>query len=134
MPKNDSAPESTTAPGNGITAFVAALPKVTELSSRHASDERLYAKYKAMANGPTAPALSAARRRSLENSIRDFVLSGAELHGESKERFMQLQEQQAELAQHQVPDVEAETDRSRDVAEPRQRRPEQPRRPGRPGW
>lgn len=80
-------------------AYTAALPKVTELFARHAADERLYAKYKAVANAPGAATLSAARRKALSNAMRDFVLSGAELQGEAKQRFQQLQEQQAELAQ-----------------------------------
>ncbi|HEY2929881.1 M3 family metallopeptidase [Piscinibacter sp.] len=80
-------------------AYNAALPRVTELSARHASDERLYAKYKQIAESPAAVSLNPARRRALSNAIRDFVLSGAELRGAAKERFQQLQEKQAELAQ-----------------------------------
>ncbi len=80
-------------------AYNAALPKVTELSTRHASDERLYAKYKAIAASPAAASLSAPRRKALSNAMRDFVLSGAELQGEAKARFQRLQELQAELAQ-----------------------------------
>ncbi len=81
------------------TAYNAALPKVTELSTRHASDERLYAKYKAITVSPAAANLSAPRRKALSNAMRDFVLSGAELQGEAKARFQRLQEAQAELAQ-----------------------------------
>ena len=84
-------------------AYVAALPKITELSTRHASDERLYAKYKAIvaANELAAPgkALSAPRRKALSNAMRDFVLSGAELQGAAKARFLELQEAQADLGQ-----------------------------------
>ncbi|HUG21178.1 M3 family metallopeptidase [Piscinibacter sp.] len=80
-------------------AYNAALPKVTELFTRHASDERLYAKYKAVAQAPSAATLNPARRKALSNAMRDFVLSGAELQGAAKERFQQLQELQAELAQ-----------------------------------
>jgi oligopeptidase A len=80
-------------------AYNAALPRVTELFTRHASDERLYAKYKAVYTAPGAQALSAPRRQALSNAMRDFVLSGADLQGAAKERFQQLQEQQAERAQ-----------------------------------
>ena len=80
-------------------AYNAALPKVTEAKTRHASDERLYAKYKLIANAPSAQSLNAARRKALSNAMRDFVLSGAELQGQAKQRFQQLQEEQAELAQ-----------------------------------
>jgi oligopeptidase A len=80
-------------------AYNAALPRVTELFTRHASDERLYAKYKALGSAPSAGLLSPPRRKALSNAMRDFVLSGAELQGAAKERFQHLQEQQAELAQ-----------------------------------
>jgi len=80
-------------------AYTTALPKVTELFSRHAADERLYAKYKAVHNAPSAAQLSAPRRKALSNAMRDFVLAGAELQGEPKARFQQLQELQAELSQ-----------------------------------
>ena len=80
-------------------AYTAALPRVTELFTRHASDERLYAKYKALASAPAAGLLSPPRRKALSNAMRDFVLSGAELQGEAKKRFQHLQERQAELAQ-----------------------------------
>ncbi|MFL6663063.1 MAG: M3 family metallopeptidase [Rhizobacter sp.] len=80
-------------------AYNAALPKVTELFTRHASDERLYAKYKAVANAASAAALSAPRRKALSNAMRDFVLSGAELQGAAKQRFQQVQEELAALGQ-----------------------------------
>jgi oligopeptidase A len=80
-------------------AYTAALPKVTELFSRHAADERLYAKYKAVNNAPSAATLSAPRKKALSNAMRDFVLAGAELQGEAKQRFQQLQELQADLSQ-----------------------------------
>ncbi len=74
-------------------------PKVVEFHTRMGSDERLYAKYKAIAQGPAAEALSPARRKALSNAIRDFVLSGAELQGAAKQRFAQIQERAAELQQ-----------------------------------
>src|SRR5436309_354227 len=62
-------------------AYNAALPKVTETLTRHASDERIYAKYKLIANSPSAQGLNAARRQALPSAMRHFVLSGAELQG-----------------------------------------------------
>ncbi|PPE68419.1 M3 family metallopeptidase [Caldimonas thermodepolymerans] len=75
------------------------LPKVTQFYTRLGADERLYAKYKALAARPDAPQQPPARRQALSNAIRNFVLSGAELQGAAKERFAQIQERQAELAQ-----------------------------------
>lgn len=83
-------------------AYTEALPKVTEQSSRHAADERLYAKYKAIAQAAASggnQALSPARQQALGNAMRDFVLAGAELQGEAKQRFQHLQERLAELRQ-----------------------------------
>ncbi len=83
-------------------AFTEALPKVTEQSSRHAADERLYAKYKSIAQTADVgqgQVLSPARKQALGNAMRDFVLAGAELEGEAKQRFQRVQELQAELAQ-----------------------------------
>jgi oligopeptidase A len=75
------------------------LPKVTEFHTRLGADERLYAKYKAMAQGPSADALTRPRRKALDNAMRDFVLSGAELQGDAKRRFAAIQDRCAELAQ-----------------------------------
>jgi oligopeptidase A len=75
------------------------LPKITEFHTRMGSDERLYAKYKAIAQAPQAQGLSPARQRALQNALRDFVLSGAELQGQAKQRFAQIQERAAQLSQ-----------------------------------
>ena len=76
-------------------AYNEALPKVTDFWTRLGSDERLYAKYKAI-----APAtLNAEQRQAHKNAIRNFVLGGAELTGAARERFAAIQERQAELSQ-----------------------------------
>jgi oligopeptidase A len=80
-------------------AFNENLPKVTEYYTRQGADERLYAKYKAIAASPAAAALSAPRQQALKHWLRDFVLSGAELQGDAKTRFAQIQEELAGLNQ-----------------------------------
>jgi oligopeptidase A len=76
-------------------AYNAALPAVTEFWTRLGADERLYAKYKQM-----DPArLNPEQRQAHHNAIRGFVLGGAELQGQAKERFAAIQERQAELGQ-----------------------------------
>jgi oligopeptidase A len=75
------------------------LPKVTEFHTRLGADERLYAKYKAIANSPAAARLNTARKKALANAMRDFVLSGAELQGAARERYAQIQERHAALSQ-----------------------------------
>ena len=78
-------------------AYNANLARVTEFHTRLGADERLYAKYKAVA--ASGAALNPARRQALAHAIRDFVLSGAELQGEARQRFAAIQERSAELAQ-----------------------------------
>ena len=76
-------------------AYNEALPRVTEFWTRLGADERLYAKYKAI----DSSTLNAEQRQAHANAIRNFVLSGAELQGEARERFAKIQERQAEVSQ-----------------------------------
>jgi len=76
-------------------AYNEALPKVTDFWTRLGSDERLYAKYKAI--DPST--LNTEQRQAHKNAIRNFVLGGAELTGAARERFAAIQERQAELSQ-----------------------------------
>jgi oligopeptidase A len=76
-------------------AYNAALPQVTEFWTRLGSDERLYAKYKAMDPARLTPEQAQAHK----NAMRGFQLGGADLVGEAKTRFAAIQERQAELAQ-----------------------------------
>ena len=76
-------------------AYNAALPRVTEFWTRLGSDERLYAKYKAMDVAKLNPEQAQAHK----NAMRGFVLGGAELQGTAKERFAAIQEQLAEAQQ-----------------------------------
>ena len=76
-------------------AYNEALPKVTEFWTNLGADERLYAKYKAIDTTTLTPE----QKKAHENSLRGFVLSGAELQGADRERFAKIQERSAELAQ-----------------------------------
>ncbi|HEY1231186.1 MAG TPA: M3 family metallopeptidase, partial [Ramlibacter sp.] len=76
-------------------AYNAVLPKVTDFWTRLGSDERLYAKYKAIDKS----SLNDEQRQALANGIRNFVLGGADLQGAAKERYAAIQERQAELGQ-----------------------------------
>jgi oligopeptidase A len=92
-------------------AYTENLPKVTEFHTRLGSDERLFAKYRAVQAGPGAARLGVARKKALANALRDFVLSGAELEGAAKVRFGELQEAQAEVGQAYSEHVLDATDR-----------------------
>ena len=76
-------------------AYNEALPRVTEFWTRLGADERLYAKYKAV----DPASLNAEQLQAHRNAMRNFVLSGADLVGEAKERFARIQERQAEISQ-----------------------------------
>ncbi len=76
-------------------AYNEAMPRVTEFWTRLGSDERLYAKYKAI----DIASLNAEQRQAHKNAVRNFVLGGAELQGMDKKRFAAIQERQAELSQ-----------------------------------
>jgi oligopeptidase A len=92
------------------------LPRVTAFFTQLGADERLYAKYKAIAASPQATTLSHARRKVLDNAVRDFVLSGAELQGEAKTRFAQIQERMAAVSQSFREHVLDATDRYSHIA------------------
>ncbi|SDV49739.1 M3 family metallopeptidase [Chitinasiproducens palmae] len=72
------------------------LPRVTEFFASVGQNLALYEKYKAIA-ASGAP-LDATRRKILDDALRDFRLSGAELPDSEKPRFATLQEEQAALA------------------------------------
>ena len=80
-------------------AYAENLPRVTDFMTRLGADDRLYAKYKAVAQGPGVASLSTDRRQALAHALRDFVLGGAELQGAARERFAWIQERCAELSQ-----------------------------------
>ena len=76
-------------------AYNAVLPVITEFYTKLGADERLYAKYKAI----DVSTLNLEQKQAHKNAMRNFVLSGAELLGASKDRFAKIQERQAELSQ-----------------------------------
>ena len=73
--------------------FNAALPKVTQYFSEQGQDQRLHAGFKALAGSPGFASWPRARRRHVENELRDFRLGGAELPPPEKARFLAIQEE-----------------------------------------
>lgn len=73
-------------------------PKVTEFWTELGQNLALFDKYKALKANASYADLSATRKKIIDNAIRDFRLGGAELPAEKKERFAQIQEQQAALS------------------------------------
>ncbi len=79
-------------------AYHANLPKVTAFHADVAQDLRLFGRYRALAASPSYAALDAAKRRAVDNELRDFRLGGAELPDAQKARFKAVEEELAELA------------------------------------
>ncbi|NIE63961.1 M3 family metallopeptidase [Burkholderia sp. Ax-1719] len=74
------------------------LPRVTEFWSSVGQNLALYEKYKAITNHNSFQLLTSERKKILDNALRDFRLSGAELPEDQKPRFAELQERQAALS------------------------------------
>jgi oligopeptidase A len=73
-------------------------PKVTEFWTALGQNEALFDKYKALRGNPDFVNLTPARRRIVENALRDFRLGGAELPDDKKQRFAEIQEQHAAVS------------------------------------
>jgi oligopeptidase A len=73
-------------------------PKVTEFWTELGQNEALFGKYKQLHASPEFVNLTPARKRIVENALRDFRLGGAELPEKQKERFAEIQEEQAKLS------------------------------------
>ncbi|MRR50833.1 MAG: M3 family peptidase [Rhodocyclaceae bacterium] len=79
-------------------AYNAMLPEVTSFYAELGQNLTLFAKYKVLRESPEYAALSPARQRIIDNEVRDFRLSGAELPEDQKPRFQAIQEELSQLA------------------------------------
>jgi oligopeptidase A len=79
-------------------AYNAGVPLVTEYGTELGQDERLYSAYRAIAASPEFAGLTLAQQKVIQNALRDFRLSGAELNGADKDRFKQMQIELSTLA------------------------------------
>lgn len=73
--------------------YNANLPKITQYYAELGQNQALYAKYKALRASPVFESLSATRKKIIENELRDFRLSGAELADDKKAQFLEIQEE-----------------------------------------
>ena len=79
-------------------AYNALLPEVSRFYAELGQNLALFAQYKALRDSAGYASLSAAQRRIIDNELRDFRLSGAELPEAQKPRFQAIQEEQAALS------------------------------------
>jgi len=79
-------------------AYNANLPKVTQYWTELGQNQALFEKYKALHESSAFSALSAARKKIIENALRDFRLGGAELPADKKRRYAAIQEELSALS------------------------------------
>ena len=79
-------------------AYHANLPKITALHMDLAQDGRLYARYQALAASESFATLDAAKRKLVDNELRDFRLGGADLPPDQKARLKEIEEALADLS------------------------------------
>lgn len=78
--------------------YNANLPLVTQYYAELAQDQALFEKFKQLRSNAEFENLSGARKKVIENELRDFRLGGAELSPQEKERFLQIQEELSALS------------------------------------
>jgi oligopeptidase A len=79
-------------------AYNAQLPKVTRFWAALGQNLALYRQYRALADAPEAAQYDDARRKVLDNALRDFRLGGAELPDAQKARFAAVKEELSGLS------------------------------------
>jgi oligopeptidase A len=79
-------------------AYHANLPKITAFYTDLAQDRRLFGRYREIKASPGFAILDAAKRRAIDNELRDFRLGGAELPDPEKARFKAVEAELAELS------------------------------------
>ena len=78
--------------------YNATLPKITQYYAELGQNLALFEKFKALRNSPEFSGLSAARKKIIENELRDFRLGGSELPENKKARYLEIQERLSELS------------------------------------
>lgn len=79
-------------------AYDACLPKLTAYATEMGQNAGLYRAYKRLKEGSEFDSLSAPRRRSVDNALRDFTLSGIALDADRQQRFGIIVQRLAQLS------------------------------------
>ena len=79
-------------------AYNSNLPKVTRFGSALGQNLALFQQYRALAASPEAAQYDPARRKVLDNALRDFRLGGAELDDAGKARYSAIREELSALS------------------------------------
>jgi len=78
-------------------AYNASLPRITQYWTELGHNERLFDKYRRLRASTAYSALPPARRKQVDDALRDFRLGGAELPPAEKARFAAIQDDLAQL-------------------------------------
>jgi oligopeptidase A len=78
-------------------AYNACLPKLSGYQTELGQNEALWRAFQSIADGPEYNRLAPGQQRLLDNTLRDFRLSGVTLPPEQKARFKAIQEELARL-------------------------------------
>lgn len=78
--------------------YNANLPQVTQYYAELGQDQALFEKFKLLRNSAEFESLGRARKKIVENELRDFRLGGAELQPQGKKRFLEIQEELSALS------------------------------------
>jgi oligopeptidase A len=79
-------------------AYNANLPKITQYWTELGQNQALFDKYRALHDSSEFSSLSPARKKIVENALRDFRLGGAELPADKKRRYAAIQEELSGLS------------------------------------
>ena len=79
-------------------AYNDSLPKITQFWTELGQNQQLFDKYRALKDSAQFAARVPARRKLVENALRDFRLGGAELPAELKPRYAAIQDELASLS------------------------------------
>jgi oligopeptidase A len=79
-------------------AYNASLPGITQFWTELGQNQQLFEKYRALKASPAFAQFPPARKKLVDNALRDFRLGGAELPAEVKPRYAAIQEELASLS------------------------------------
>ena len=74
------------------------LPKLTEYATEMGQNMALYQAYRKLAGSELYQQLTEARRKAVDNALRDFTLSGIALPSDQQQRFGEIKKRLAELS------------------------------------
>ena len=78
-------------------AYNACIPKLTDYSTELGQNRDLFEAYKKVHSSPAYAELDEAQKKSIENTLRDFRLSGIDLDADKQQQYKKLQQELSEL-------------------------------------